>query len=185
MSKSIFSLAAVLLLAFSIFSFTISNEGKNTNDNYSIAPVEYEDLAEKALRHVEKYQFSDLYNMVSDDIEYYLPDGGEKTRTAFIGKEAFMGFWDTYKEKSGNDFMTVSNTVHVPVISHKEVNYTKLKGVIVLSYFSLDMKFGEEQVDIRANWGFHFNEDKKIDKIYSYYDRTPIIAAAKRNILSK
>jgi len=182
-NKATFSLIGFLALSLFILSFTQID--KESNDKYSIASPEYEELAEQALQHVEKYEFSELYKMVSDDIEYYMPDGGETSRTRYIGKEAFMGFWDGYKEKSGNDFIKMRNTVHFPLISHQEVNYTKVTGVIVISYFSMEMTFGEEKIDMRMNWGFHFNEDKKIDKIYSYYDRTPIINAAKRDILAK
>lgn len=192
MTKSITSLSVLLASAlfFSCNSTDKENKEKPTeikieNSKYSIASSEYEELAEKAIVHIADFQFSELYKMVSDDIEYYLPDGGETTRTGFVGKEAFMGFWDSYQEKSGNTKMTLSNTVHVPINVHQELNYTKVTGIMVLSYFSLSMEFGNEKADLRANFGFHFNDDKKIDKIYSYYDRTPIIEAAKRNILNE
>jgi len=163
-----------------------STKAQQTSDaKFEIAPNEYAELAEKAVRHVEKFAWQDFYGMLSDDTELYLPDGGPKTRTAFKGKEAVMAFWNSYKTKSGNSKIVTSDHVHLPVISKEEVAYTKLTGVIVISYFTLDMTYGKEVVNLRMNWAMHFNADKKIDRIYTYYDRTLIIAAAKKNLLSK
>ena len=166
-------------------SCTTSNAQQSENSGFEIASDEFVVLAAEALGHVEKFAWPDFYEMLSEDVEYYLPDGGPKTRTSLIGKESVMAFWDSYEEKSGNTNIVLSDAVHLPVISKKELAYTKIAGVLVLSYFTLDMEYGQEKVDIRMNWGMHFNADKKIDRIYTYYDRTPIIEAAKRNLLSK
>lgn len=160
-----------------------SNSTKVVNSKYSIASSEYEELAEKALKYIERFEFAKLGEMVSDDVEYYLPDGGEEDRTRFIGKEEFLNFWNTYQEKTGLTSWSVKNIVSVPINVHDKLKYTNLTGVMTLSYFSLNMKFGEELANIRANFGFHFNQDEKIDRLYTYYDRTPIIEAAKLNVL--
>lgn len=177
---TLFSLSILFML-----SCSPSHAQQTTDANFEIAPIEYADLAAKAIGHIEQFDWPEFYEMLSDDVAYYLPDGGPKTRTALIGKPAVKAFWDSYEEKSGNSKIIVSDEVHLPVISKKEIAYTKLTGVLVLSYFTLDMEYGKESVELRMNWGMHFNADKKIDKIYTYYDRTPIIEAAKRNFLTQ
>lgn len=175
---SLFSLIAI--------SCTSSTAQKtSTNSQFEIAPEEYAVLTAEAVDHVEHFAWSKFYGMLSEDVEYYLPDGGPETRTSLIGKKAVMEFWNAYEEKSGNTKIVMSDEVHLPVISKKELAYTNIAGVMVISYFTLDMEYGKEKVSIRMNWGVHFNADKKIDRIYTYYDRTPIIEAAKRNFLSQ
>lgn len=175
-----FSLLLLLLLGC-----TSTNAQQAVNSKFEMATDEYAALSEKAVRHIENFAWSDFYSMLADDVEYYLPDGGPTTRTGLKGKEAVMAFWNAYEAKSGNSKIVSTDHVHLPVISKEEVAYTKLTGVIVISYFTLDMTYGKEVVNIRMNWAMHYNADKKIDRIYTYYDRTPIIAAAKRNILSQ
>ncbi|MFK7834218.1 MAG: hypothetical protein AB8B52_13170 [Winogradskyella sp.] len=189
MIKSINYVLPLLLVSLLIGSCesnkktTQSNKDDIVNSKYSIASAEYEELVAEALNHIEKFEFVELGHMVSDDIEYYLPDGGEESRTRFIGKEAFMNFWNTYQDKTGLDNWTVTNVVSFPFQIHNKLAYSNIDGIAVSTYFSLNLKFGEQETDIRANWAFHFNEDKKIDKLYTYYDRTPIIEAAQLNVL--
>ena len=181
--KSTFPLLSLLLLL--MLGCTSTNAQQAVNTKFEIASDEYAALSEEAIRYVEDFAWQDFYGMLSDDVEMYLPNGGPKTRTSFKGKKAVMGFWDTYEAKSGNSKIVSSEHVHCPVISKEEVAYTKLTGVIVISYFTLDMTYGQEIVNLRMNWAMHYNADKKIDRIYTYYDRTPIIEAAKKNLLSK
>ena len=181
---SISLLSLIGLLAISCNS-TNAQKDTSMSSEFEIAPQEFAELAKKSLGHVENFEFSEWFEMVSDDIEYYFPDGDEGTRTKVIGKKAFMDFWNSYEEKSGNTKITISKPVYIPVVAKKQLNYSKIKGVMVLAYFSSEFQYGAEKTNVRMNWGFHFNEDKKIAKIYTYYDRTPLIAAAKRNILSK
>lgn len=173
------------LLLLLMLGCTSTNAQQATDAKFEIAANEYAELSEEAVRYIENFAWQDFYGMISDDVEMYLPNGGPDTRTAFKGKKAVMAFWDSYVDKSGNSKIVSKDHVHLPVISKEEVAYTKLTGVIVISYFTLDMTYGNEIVNLRMNWAMHYNADKKIDRIYTYYDRTPIIAAAKRNILNK
>lgn len=162
-----------------------AQEKKNNSAQFEIAPQEYVTLTEKAIGHIEKFEFPAWYEMMADDMEFYLPDGDEGTRTALIGKKANMEFWNSYQEKSGNDKMVITNPVYIPLVSKSELNYSKLTGAMVVAYLSNEFHYGAEKAKVRMNWGFHYNADKKIDRIYTYYDRTPIIEAAKRNFISK
>lgn len=174
------------VLLILIGSYSVNAQGnKATSSNFEIASEDYVALADKAIKHIEKFEFAEHYNMLSDDMELYLPDGDAGTRTSFIGKKAVMNFWNSYQEKSGNNKMIAKDFVHVALNAKEPLNYTKITGTIVITYFSLEMFYGAEKANIRMNWALHFNQDKQIDKIYTYYDRTPIIEAAKRNMLSK
>lgn len=143
MTKSIVFFSTLILVSLAISSCNSATKEKNEEPSqnkiesgkYSIASSEYEQLADKALVHIANFQFPELYEMVSEDIEYYLPDGGETSRTRFIGKEAFMGFWDSYQEKSGNTKITLSNPAHLPINVHQKLNYTNVTGVMVLLTF--------------------------------------------------
>jgi len=184
-----FKMTTTLLLLLGVLSFsctsTNAQQTNSVNAKYEIESEEYETLTDEAIQHLVAMEFPDFYEMLSDDIEYYLPDGDADTRTSLIGKDAVMGFWNSYKENSGTDKMVATDFVHFPISVKDELNYTKVTGVVVLSYFSLKLYFGAEEASVRVNFGMHYNADKKIDRIYTYYDRTPIIEAAKRNILSK
>lgn len=99
-----------------VLSFN-SNLLNAQNAQFEIAPDEYAELTAKALNHIADFAWSDFYDMLSEDMAFYLPDGGPKTRTGMIGKAANMAFWDSYEEKSGNSKIVVSDDVYVPLTS--------------------------------------------------------------------
>ncbi len=159
-----------------------SNEVVNTN--FEIASDDYAELAENAIKHVANFEFDKWGEMMSDDIEYYFPDGDAGTRTVLKGKEAVTGWYKNWRETSGIEKMTYSNSVHVPVYAKKSLNYSGLTGVLVLSYFSNEMVYDGNPISVRMHFGAHFNDDKLIDRYYTYYDRTPIIESVNENILN-
>lgn len=67
---------------------------------------------------------------------------------------------------------------------NQEIDHVGMTGVFNICYFSAALSFGNEIAHVRMHWALHFNDDKKIDGIYAYYDRTPIIEAAKYNFLT-
>lgn len=96
-------LAAIFVL-FLYSCDSTSKENKNSeteviNSKYSIASPEYEDLATNALRQIESFNFSKLEEMVSDDIEYYLPDGGEKKSYAIYRQRGVYEFLEHLPRK--------------------------------------------------------------------------------------
>ncbi len=68
---------------------------------------------------------------------------------------------------------------------NQEVDHVGMTGAFDLCYFSAALSYGSETAHVRMHWAIHFNADKKIDGIYAYYDRTPIIEAAKKNFLKR
>ena len=181
--KFITSLLSLIVLLS--MNCTPTNAQQSKQPQFKIAPTEYAELTEKAIGHIERFEFSEWYKMMADDMEFYLPDGDEGTRTGIIGKQANMTFWDSYEKKSGNSKIIITNPVYIPITTKDELNYSKLTGAMVVVYLSAEFQYGAEKANVRMNWGFHYNADKKIDRVYTYYDRTPIIEASKRNFLTK
>ncbi len=185
-------ITSCLIVSALLFTDCTQTESKNleqskpkVNAKYEIASDDYELLTEKALNHVSNFELVDWYEMMADDIEYYFPDGDAETRSKLIGKSEVMEFWNGYQEKSGNNKMTFTDYVHVPVNVKERLNYTGLTGVIVLSYFSSELVYGDKSTNIRMNFVTHFNDENLIDRYYTYYDRTPIIETVNANILKE
>ena len=155
----------------------------SVNPNYDIATQEYEQLTEQYLQHVANFEWEKSYSFLSDNIEFKLPDGDTGTRTVFKGLDQVKDFWNNYVEKSGNNKASFKNFVHVPVKANQMIENVDVTGVFNLCYFSAELSYGSEKANIRMHWAFHFDDEKKIDGIYTYYDRTPIIEASKKNFL--
>ena len=153
------------------------------NSNFEIAPDAYADLAEEAIKYMADLDFDKWGEQMTDDIDFYFPDGDAGTRTKLTGKSEVLGWYKNWKETSGIEKMTFTNSVHIPVVAKKSLNYTGLTGVLVLSYFSNEMIYSGTPVSVRMHFVAHFNDDKLIDKYYTYYDRTPIINTVNTNIL--
>jgi hypothetical protein len=118
-------------------------------------------------------------------VEFNFPDGDESTRTKLTGKKAVADWWNNWKKTSGVKSMTYEKHVEIPVNSMEVNPSTGLSGVTVISYFSNNMDINGSPVRIRMNFSAHFNKDKKIDRYFTYYDRTKIVKAMGANILEK
>lgn len=154
------------------------------NDNWDIASQEYADLAEEAMMHMQNLDFDAWGELLADDIEYYFPDGDEGTRTVLSGKSAVLDWWNNWGSTSGIQSMSFSNPVFLPVIAQTAPNYAGLTGPYVVSYMSNEMDYNGTVINLRMNFTLHFNDQKLIDRYYTYYDRSLIINAMGTNILS-
>ena len=159
------------------------SSASEVNSTYEIASDDYSYLADKALNLLASFDFDSWGELLAEDIEYYFPDGDAGTRTVLTGKQAVVGWYKSWKENSGIEKMTYSNSVHIPIIAKETLNYTGLTGPFVISYFSNEMVYNGIPVSIRMNFAVHFNDDRLIDRYYAYYDRTPIINTVSTNIL--
>lgn len=155
------------------------------NPNYEIASPEYSELAEKSLTSWSNLDLDTWASTMSDDVVFYFPDGDAGTRTELAGKKAVLDWWTNWKQTSDIQQMTYLNHVDIPVIAKNTLPYSNLTGVFVISYFSNQLIYNGTSVNLRMNVTVHFNSDKLIDRIYTYYDRTKIIEAMKKNILDK
>ena len=156
-----------------------------TNPNFSIAPVEYAELSEKALGLMAKFDFDVWAEMLADNVTYTFPDGDVDTRTKLEGKAAVVGWWKTWKEKSGVQSMSMSEFNHFPINVTTQPKAGALMGNYDFVYFSNKMVFSGKPVSVRMNFAIHFNADKKIDRYITYYDRSVIIKATGKNILDE
>lgn len=162
-----------------------TTKAKAQASNYEIAAQEYVDLSEKALNQVVKLDFDTWAGMLSEDVEFWFPDGDNNTRTKLVGKKAVIDWWKNWKATSGIKSMTMDEANFVPLVALKPTAGSKLTGNIVISYFSNKMEFTTGSTSIRMNFVTHFNAGKKIDRYITTYDRTLLIKAMGRDILQK
>ena len=155
------------------------------NNNYAIASPVYTTLAEKSLDLLTSFEFDSWAGMMSDSIEYEFPDGDINSRTKLIGKSAVLAWWKNYKATSGIQSMTVTAANYLPIHVLQKPKDGLLSGIYVYAYFSNNMVFKDDSVALRMNFNFHFNKEKMIDRIITYYDRTPIIEVSGNNFLNK
>jgi 3-phenylpropionate/cinnamic acid dioxygenase small subunit len=174
-----FSALAIIIALFS------TTKAQAQAANYEIAPQEYVDLSEKALSQVIKFDFDAWANMLADDVEFWFPDGDNNTRTKLVGKKAVIDWWKNWKATSGIKSMTMDEAVFLPVNALKPTAGSKLTGNIVISYFTNHFVFTTGTANLRMNFVTHFNANKKIDRYITTYDRTVIIKAMGKDILSK
>jgi hypothetical protein len=158
------------------------NQVRETGSNYAVASVRFAEINEKAMTHLANFEYDEWGEMLADDVEYYFPDG-DANRTVLRGKEEVVNWWKEWRETSGINSMEFVDMVSIPVKANQRLNYSGLTGVITITYFSNRMDFNGQPVNIRSNSATHFNEDTLIDRIYTYYDRTPIIETVDNNIL--
>ena len=156
-----------------------------TNPNFSIAPIEYSELSEKALNLFSKFEYDAWADMLADDIVYAFPDGDVDSRTKLEGKAALLAWWKNWKEKSGVESMTISEINHFPLNITAQPKGGAQTGNYDFMYFSNKMVYSGKPVAVRMNFAVHFNDAKKIDRYITYYDRTGIVKAIGKNVLDK
>jgi hypothetical protein len=173
----------LLLFVFSGSSAQTQKENSSASKKVEIASPEYADLASKALTYLTKLDIDKWASMLADDVEYNFPDGDEGTRTKLTGKAAVQGWWSNWVKTSGVKSMTMDRAVFIPLNSLEKNPSTGLTGVSVISYFSNTLNISGTPVKLRMNFSVHFNKDKLIDRYYTYYDRTQIVATMGKDLL--
>ena len=154
------------------------------NPKYDVASDEFSTISENYLQHIARFEWDKSYAYLSEDVVFKLPDGDTGTRTTYHGLAQVKEFWNGYTKMSGNTKASFKDFVHVPVRVNQIIEHIGTTGVFDMCYFSAELSYGKEKADVRMHWAFHFNHEKKIDGIFTYYDRTPIINAAKKNFLA-
>lgn len=161
---------------------TTTSSDTVTNPLFTIAPVEFAQLSEKALLHLAAFEFDAWGVILADTVVYSFPDGDAANRTTLKGKTAVLGWWKTWKDSSGVQSMSMTAFNHVPinVISQPQGGFPA--GIYDLVYFDTKLSFNNKPVGLRMNFSVHFNADKKIDHYATYYDGTVIIKAMGKDI---
>lgn len=185
----LFKRPALGLCAIAVFAWGCAAPAEKpaaaANPYYEIGPTEYSDLAVKSMTSWTQLDFDAWGATMSDDVEFHFPDGDAGTRTSLTGKPAVLNWWSEWKKTSGVQSMSYRDHVNIPVVAKEALPYTGLRGQLVISYFSNEIVFGGGKVNLRMNVVIHFNSEKRIDRFYTYYDRTKIIAATGKNVLAK
>lgn len=177
--------AVFVVLFFFVMSCKTDTKNVVTNPLFTIAPTEYAGIAEKALIHFGDFEYDAWADMLSDNVEYDFPDGDENTRTKLIGKPAVIVWWKNWQKTSGAESMTMSGFNHFPLEVTGEANGGAAKGMYVFSYFSNKIVYKGKPIGIRMNFITHFNNDKKIDRYITYYDRNILIKTTGKDVLEK
>jgi hypothetical protein len=102
-----------------------------------------------------------------------------------VGKKAVIDWWKNWKATSDIQSMTMDEANFLPINALKPTAGSKLTGNIVISYFTNHLVFTTGTANLRMNFVTHFNANKKIDRYIVTYDRTVIIKAMGKDILSK
>lgn len=155
------------------------------NPDYEIGTTEYSDLAVTSLRAWTQLDVDAWAATMSDDVEFYFPDGDAGTRTSLIGKTAVLDWWRNWKTTSGIQSMSYLNHVDIPVVAKVANPYTGLTGPMVISYFSNELVYSGATVKVRMNVAMYFDSAKRINRFYAYYDRSGILEATRTNVLKK
>ncbi len=185
MKKFIIIIAVSFLMLMSCQEKENATERRVVTDqsNYEVASERFSDLNDEALDRMSSLDFDAWGEMLAENVEYYFPDGDADTRTILKGKKEVVEWWKEWKKNTGIDTMTFTDRVHIPVQANHELNYSGLTGVIVISYFSNEMIYNGQPVQVRTNVAVHYTEDSLIDRFYTYYDRTPILKVVNANVL--
>ena len=155
-----------------------------TSPEIEIAPQEYATLAEATIQKNASHDYDGWGAMLADDVEFYYPDGDQDTRTKIIGKQSLLTWVKKADISSGIKSSTISAFNTVPLKINKKMNAGALNGFQVICFYTSNTSYNNgKSVSVRHNAVYHFNDNKLIDRIYNYYDRTPYIKIAGKNIL--
>lgn len=138
------------------------------------ASQEYADLAQKTLDLLSEFDLETWKEYLTDDVEWYWPDGNSETRHTIKGKEELITWWKNWKETTSGQ-MSFTNNTFLPIKVNTASNYYKLVGTGVLAYTDLTISLQDKSTSVRQHMVFMFDENKKISHALLYYDRTGII----------
>ena len=147
------------------------------------ASPEYADIVNKFFEAACRFDFDVMYENFTDDAVQYWPDGTIESRTKITGKAETVAWWKKWQSTSGVEKMEITNIKLIPLQVNKPLKYYNVVGTAVLAYFDNLMVYKGQPTSVRMHWVFTFDDDKKITRVFSYYDRTGIIETVKANLI--
>lgn len=145
----------------------------NTNTKekaeYETASPVYIALAQKSLDYLVSFDYDSFAEMLADSVECELPNA-----TKLNGKTAIIDFWKDYKATSGLQSMAIVNANYLPINANTKPKGSGKKGIKVVADFTNKMAFEAKTFDIKMNFSFHFNQQKLIDDLTTFYDSAKI-----------
>lgn len=183
MRQNYYSTSLIIVLVLFLTGCTDSKKvDPNEITTLEIGSMEYSKLVRNGLIHLQNFEFDEWGELFADDVKIYFPDG-DIARTVIEGKGNVVGFYSDWHKTSGIQSLKFDQVVFIPIVAKEALVYSNLTGPLVIIYCSVHYNYNGNEFAIRANYVYHFNEEKLIDRWYMYYDRTPIIEATLHNIL--
>jgi hypothetical protein len=139
-----------------------------------VASPTYSIMVEESLNVMQDFDFDALGKYFADDIEWYWPNGGMESRSIIKGKQHVINFWKDWRATSGVESMQFYNSDFMPIRTNRSTDQYNIVGVVVLYYGDITIYGKTGSTTVRQHIVFSFNDDKKIQKVFSYYDRTGI-----------
>ncbi|MFB0904174.1 MAG: nuclear transport factor 2 family protein [Nonlabens sp.] len=139
-----------------------------------VASPTYSIIVEESLNLMQDFDFDGLGKHFADDVEWYWPNGGMESRSIIKGKQHVINFWKDWRATSGVESMQFYNSDFMPLRTNKSTDQYNIVGVVVLYYGDITIYGKNGSTTVRQHIVFSFNDDKKIQKVFSYYDRTGI-----------
>jgi hypothetical protein len=97
-----------------------------------------------------------------------------ESRSIIKGKQHVINFWKDWRATSGVESIPFYNSDFMPLKTNKSTDQYAVVGVVVLYYGDITIYGKTGSTTIRQHIAFSFNDDKKIQKVFSYCDRTGI-----------
>lgn len=138
------------------------------------ASEKYADIVEECLNIMQDFNFDGLGTYLADDVQWYWPNGGMETRSIINGKENVIKFWKNWRATSGVESMQFYNSDFMPLRTNRSTDHYNIVGTVVLYYGDITIYGKAGSTIVRQHLVFSFNDNDKIQKIFSYYDRTGI-----------
>ena len=136
------------------------------------ASDEYAEIVASALDRFEVLDFEGMFENFTDDAQWLWPDGTTETRSVIKGKDSLLTFWNNYKDMSALKKMSFTNRNLMPLQVNRPTTYYKVEGTVVLYYGDIHAIYEKDTVSVRQHIVYGFNVDKKINRVFLYYDRT-------------
>lgn len=139
------------------------------------ASQKYANIVEECLNVMQDFNFDGLGVYLADDVQWYWPNGGMETRSIIKGKQNVINFWKNWRVTSGVESMQFYNSDFMPLRTNRSNDQYNVVGVVVLYYGDITIYGKAGSTIVRQHLVFSFNDDDKIQNIFSYYDRTGIV----------
>ena len=149
------------------------------------ASDEYAEIVASSLDRFENLDFEGMLENFTDDVQWLWPDGTAETRSVITGKDSLLGFWNNYKEMTGLKKFSFTNRNLMPLQVNRPTNYYKVEGTVVLYYGDIEAVYENNTVSVRQHIVYGFDDNKKINRVFLYYDRTDWVAMSGTSISSK
>ncbi|MBF2708760.1 nuclear transport factor 2 family protein [Flavobacterium soyangense] len=142
----------------------------------AVAPVvfadaKYSEIGKKSLVALSKGDMDAWMSNYADNAKFYWNSGD-----SLVGKPAIDKYW---RDRRANVIETITFTkdIWLPLKVNEKGNIP-LDGYWLLSWYQVTAKYkGGGSMTQWIHNTFHFNDNDKIDQVYQYIDRVPIMAA--------